>query len=82
MELFRAPTCVTGGFGARLAHCIATSQDLGPQKGSFLEGKWDPCYFREIQVGEILFHLARLMVGRVDILYFPIYSFVLKITLG
>ena len=26
-------------------------------KCSFLEGKWDPGYFREIQLGEILFQL-------------------------
>ena len=30
-----------------------------PNFGSVLEGKWDPGCFRKIQVGEILFHLAR-----------------------
>ena len=30
-----------------------------PNFGSFLEGKWDPGCFRKIQVGDILFHLAR-----------------------
>ncbi len=29
------------------------SRVLSPQKGRFLEGKWDPGYFRKIQVGEI-----------------------------
>ena len=38
---------------------IATSHDLTP-KGSVLEGK-SP-YFRIIQVGEILFHLARCIL--------------------
>ena len=31
----------------------------GPPKGSGLEGKWDPGYFREMEVGELLCHLAR-----------------------
>ena len=39
---------------------IATSHDRwDPPKGSVLEGKWDPGYFRKIHVGEILFHLPR-----------------------
>ena len=37
---------------------IDLTKDLTP-KCSKLEGKWDPGYFREIQVGEILLHLAR-----------------------
>ena len=32
-----------------------------PPKGSWSEGEWDPENFREIQVGEILFHLARIL---------------------
>ena len=42
--------------------CVVAAGCFGlPQKGSCLEGKWDPGYFTKIRVGERLFHLARWM---------------------
>ena len=45
--------------------CVKLARDVTrpicPQKVAEVEGKWDPENFREIQVGEMLFHLARFI---------------------